>query len=186
MTQAESYCHRGLAFANYSQLEVECLVQLQDKAKSSKNAKIDPGQKPRPSCLLGPNHPLYSSHVGVIGMKMCTPMLAGAPPPKFPRNRPTQDESRIRTWNTDMKYYSKYLIDLCVPSSDDSCLLFERSAISFCLLVNAWNKKSATFIERQRFCFLSNFMSKGHPSSRNEIAATAWQQHNANWWSEIK
>jgi hypothetical protein len=26
-------------------------------------------------------------------MKMCTPMLAGAPPPKFPGNQPIEDES---------------------------------------------------------------------------------------------
>jgi hypothetical protein len=31
LTQAESYHHRGLAFAHYSQLEFECIVQLQEK-----------------------------------------------------------------------------------------------------------------------------------------------------------
>jgi hypothetical protein len=35
-----------------------------------------------------------------------------------------------------MRYYSKYLIDLCVPWSDESGLLFERSAKGFCELVN--------------------------------------------------
>ena len=29
-------------------------------------------------------------------------------------------------------------------------------------------------------------MSKGHRSSHNENAATAWRQHNADWWSEMK
>jgi hypothetical protein len=38
LTQAESYCHSGLAFANYSQLEIECIVQLQDKAASTNNS----------------------------------------------------------------------------------------------------------------------------------------------------
>jgi hypothetical protein len=56
----------------------------------------------------------------------------------------------------------------------------------FCALINAWNKKSAIFIERQRFCLLSNFMKKGHRSSHNETAASAWHQQNADWWSEIK
>jgi hypothetical protein len=58
-------------------------------------------------------------------MKMCTPMLAGAPPPKFPGNQLIDDESRIHTWDIQMRYYSKYLIDLCVPWSDESGLLFE-------------------------------------------------------------
>ncbi len=49
--------------------------------------------------------------MGVIRMKMCTPMLAGAPPPKFPGNQPIKDESHISKWITDMKYYAKYLID---------------------------------------------------------------------------
>jgi hypothetical protein len=36
------------------------------------------------------------------------------------------------------------------------------------------------------FCFLSNFMSKGHQSSHNKTAATAWRQRNTDWWSEMK
>jgi hypothetical protein len=72
-----------------------------------------------------------------------------------------------------MIYYLRYLIDLCVPWSDDSSPLYERSAEGFCLLINAWNKNSATFIEPQSFCFLSNFMTKGHQSSHNENAASA-------------
>jgi hypothetical protein len=119
-------------------------------------------------------------------MKMCTPMLAGAPPPKFPGNQPIKDESRISKWINDMKYYTEYLIDLCVPWSDESFPSFERSAKGFCLLIHAWSSKSLTFIERQRYCFLSKFMSKGHQSSHNKTAATAWCQRNAGWWSEMK
>jgi len=84
LTQAELYRHRGPVFADYSQLEFESIVQLQDKPTPSKNTKSDRGRKPQSSFLLGVNHPLYSSHVAVIRMKMCTPMLAGAPPKKFP------------------------------------------------------------------------------------------------------
>jgi hypothetical protein len=29
-------------------------------------------------------------------------------------------------------------------------------------------------------------MPKGHQSSHNETAASAWRQQNADWWSEIK
>jgi hypothetical protein len=186
LTQAESYHQRGLAFANYSQIEFECIVQLQVKSTSETNVDNNLGRKPRPTFELGPGHPLYESHVGVIHMKMCTPMLAGAPPPKFPANLLVEDESLIPKWNKDMQYYSKYLIDLCVPWSDESLPTFERSPEGFCLLISTWNKKSATFLERQLFQFLSNFMSKGHRSSHNENAATAWRQHNADWWSEMK
>ncbi len=92
LTQAESYHHHGLAFAHYSQLEFECIVQLQEKVKLQEKAELtnksskDCGHKPRPTFPLGINHTLYTSHVGVIQMKMCTPMFAGAPPPKFSRN----------------------------------------------------------------------------------------------------
>jgi hypothetical protein len=120
-TQAESYHHRGLVFAHYSQLEFECIIQLQEKVqlqekaeltnKSSKNC----GHKPRPTFPLGINHSLYTCHVGVIRMKMCKPMFAGAPPPKLSGNRPTKDESSNLEWNKNMIYYSRYLIDLCVP-----------------------------------------------------------------------
>jgi hypothetical protein len=75
-----------------------------------------------------------------------------------------------------MVYYSRYLMDLCVPWLEESSPLFERSTSGFCSLINEWNKKSATFIECQRFCVLSNFMMKGYRSSHNETAASAWQQ----------
>ncbi len=107
-------------------------------------------------------------------MKMCTPMFARAPPPKFPGNKPPKDESTISKWNKEMNNYSKYLMDLCVSWMEDSCPLFARSTSGFCSLINEWNKTSATFIERQRFCVLSNFMNKGYRSSHNEVAASAW------------
>ncbi len=92
LTQAESYHHCGPAFAHYSQLEFECIIQLQEKVQHQEKAELsnksskDCGHKPRATFPLGINHPLYASHVGVIRMKMCTPMFAGAPPPKFPGN----------------------------------------------------------------------------------------------------
>jgi hypothetical protein len=90
LTQAESYHHCGPAFAHYSQLEFfECIIQLQEKVQRQETAELsnkslkDCGCKPRPTFPLGINHPLYTSHVGVIQMKMCTPMITGPPPPKF-------------------------------------------------------------------------------------------------------
>jgi hypothetical protein len=77
-------------------------------------------------------------------------------------------------------------MDLCVPWLEESSPLFERSKNGFCSLINESNKKSATFIERQRFRVLYNFTTKGYQSSHNETAASAWQQQNADWWSEMK
>ncbi len=72
LTQAESYHHCGLAFAHYSQLEFESIVQLKEKVQLQEEAELtnkslkDHGRKPRPTFHLGINHPLYASHVGVI------------------------------------------------------------------------------------------------------------------------
>ena len=77
-------------------------------------------------------------------------------------------------------------MDLCVPWLEESSRLFERSTSGFCSLMNELNKTSATFIERQRFRVLSNFMAKRYRSSHNETAASAWRQRNADWWSEMK
>ncbi len=41
LTQAESYHHHGPAFAHYSQLEFECIVQLQAKSPTSGKSRID-------------------------------------------------------------------------------------------------------------------------------------------------
>ncbi len=172
-------------------MEFECIVQLQEKirqekAELSNKSSKDCGRKPRPSFPLGMNHPLCTSRVGVIQMKMSTPMFAGAPPPKFPRNQPTKDESTISKWNKDMNYYSKYLMDLCVSWMENSSPLFERLTSGFCSLINEWNKTSATFIEQHCFHVLSNFMTKAYQSSHNKTAASAWRQQNEDWWSEMK
>ncbi len=63
LTQAESYHHRGPAFAHYSQLEFECIIQLQEKVQLQEKAELtnksstDPGCKPRPTLNLGTHHP---------------------------------------------------------------------------------------------------------------------------------
>ncbi len=77
-------------------------------------------------------------------------------------------------------------MDLCVSWLESFSPLFERSTSGFCSLINEWNKKSATFIEHQRFCVLPNFMTEGYQSSHNETAASAWRQQNADLWSEMK
>ncbi len=41
LTQAELYHHRGPAFAHYSQLEFEFIIQLQEKSSTSGKSKID-------------------------------------------------------------------------------------------------------------------------------------------------
>jgi hypothetical protein len=41
LTQAESYYHHGPAFAHYSQLEFECIIQLQEKVQLQKKGRID-------------------------------------------------------------------------------------------------------------------------------------------------
>ncbi len=38
LTQAKSYYHQVPAFANYSQLEFECIMQVQNKSSSAKNS----------------------------------------------------------------------------------------------------------------------------------------------------
>ncbi len=63
-----------------------------EKVELTNKSSKDHGRKPRPTIALGINHPLYTSYVGVIQMKLCTPMFSGAPPPKFSGNRPTRDE----------------------------------------------------------------------------------------------
>jgi hypothetical protein len=86
-----------------------------------------------------------------------------------------------------MKYYAEYLINLCVPWSDESLPSFERSAEDFCLLVHVRRVANQLLsLNINVFCFLSNFMSKGHQSSHNETTATAWRQRNTDWWSEMK
>jgi hypothetical protein len=47
LTQAESYHHRGPAFAHYSQLEFKCIVQLQEKVHQEKAELTNKSSKDR-------------------------------------------------------------------------------------------------------------------------------------------
>ncbi len=140
-------------------MEFECIVQLQEKFQRQKKAELtnkswkDHGCKPRPTFPLGIDHPLYTSHVRVIQMKMCTPMFAGASPPKFPENRPTKDELSIYKWNKDMIYYSRYLMDLYVPWLEESSPLFERSTSGFCILMNDGTSHQQLLLNDNVFVF---------------------------------
>ncbi len=51
-------------------------------------------------------------------------------------------------------------MDLCLPWLEESSPLFERSTNGFCSLISAWNKKTATFIERKCFVFCSISLQK--------------------------
>ena len=65
LTQAESYYHQGPAFTNYSQLEFECIIQLQDKSSSAKNLAIVKAVNPGPVSNLDQvihcMHPMWVS-----------------------------------------------------------------------------------------------------------------------------
>jgi hypothetical protein len=89
LTQAESYHHCDSSRSSVCSLfsvrfcvgivQIQEKVQLQEEAKLTNKSSKDCGCIPRPTFNLEIHHPLYTSHVGVIGMKMCTPMLAVAP-----------------------------------------------------------------------------------------------------------
>jgi hypothetical protein len=86
LTQAESYHHRGPAFAHYSQLEFECIIQLQEKVHLQEKAELtnksskDCGRKPSPTFKLGINHPLYTSHIrGYLNENVYANVRRGTP-----------------------------------------------------------------------------------------------------------
>ena len=85
LTQAESYHHPGPAFAHYSQLEFECIVQLQEKVQCQEKAELsnksskDRGRKPRPTFPLGINHPLYISCRGNSNENVYANVCGGTP-----------------------------------------------------------------------------------------------------------
>ncbi len=91
---------------------------------------------------------------------MCTPMFAGAPPPKFPGNWPTKDESSILEWNKNMIYYSRYLIDLCVSWLEKSSPLFERSTSGFCPISMNRTKNQQLLLNLNVFVFCPILLQK--------------------------
>jgi hypothetical protein len=65
LTQAESYYHRGPAFTNYSRMEFECIIQLQDKSSSAKNLTtvkaVNPGPVSNLDQVIHCMHPMWVS-----------------------------------------------------------------------------------------------------------------------------
>jgi hypothetical protein len=75
LTQVKSCHHCGPAFENYSQLDFKCIIQRQEITSSKMNCNKNQGRKPRSGFELGSGHPLHASHMTVIHMKMCTPIV---------------------------------------------------------------------------------------------------------------
>ncbi len=149
LTQSVSYANRGDNFKYYSQLEFECIVELVEKRNiEGKECNNNKGRPKRFGFDLGENHPLYRTHQGVIRCKMLTPILAGKPPPKFPGNRPAEEEQH-RKWHKEMEYFAKYMLDMMVPWYDDTTPLFPRDSSGFCTMAESWNSITAHFICQQ-------------------------------------
>ncbi len=56
LTQAESYHHRGPVFAHYSQLEFECIIQLQEKVQLQEKAELTTKSFKDCGCNSRPNY----------------------------------------------------------------------------------------------------------------------------------
>jgi len=180
LTQAESYRHRGPWFANMNPLEFECVVELIERCLDVDQQNRRRPRRPRFD--LGVTHPLFKSHQGVIRMKMHTAILAGRPPPAFPGNKPKGSDADTKSWQVQMEYFSKYMLDLLVPWNESSNTCFSRDANGFISMSKNWNSSKASLINRQRYQYLSNIMNKSHRSSRNATIATSRRERNVDLW----
>ena len=189
LTQAESYINRGEHFKNYSQLEFECIVELERKRKPKPDPRtLSPrqraGRKARKGFDLGPDHPLYTSHQGFIRAKMRTAMLGGSPPPSFPGNLPP-DPNDFATWKTKMDHFAKYLMGFIVPWQHGQEPMFSFDTDGLAKLIDAWDRRSASLVNRQRFRMIDNFIGKGNRNNHNEKIATFWRGRCAQFWSAL-
>jgi hypothetical protein len=184
LTQADSYVNRGKHFKQYSQLEFECIVEIKPKEKKRKvkrNSKA--GRKPRKSFELGPNHPLFASHHAFIRIKMRTAMLGGRPPPTFPGNQ--KSDPPDAEWSSDMDDYAAYVMNFMVPWTNMCKPIFSFDTKGFANLLNQWDRRIETLVNRQRFRIIDNLLSKTNRNSRNEQLATWWRNRCAQFWSEL-
>jgi hypothetical protein len=114
-------------------------------------------------------------------MKMCTPILAGAPPPKSPGNQPTKDESSISKWNKDMIFYSRYLMDYVAYSCrnpPDSCFL-HSCGIFF--QGNHDSCSTVTFLEPpQETCLYGAYVGS-YIGIKKELSISCVLQAPASW-----
>jgi hypothetical protein len=109
LLQSESYNKRGPSLMELSQMEFECIVELEENTRHDKTDS-GPGCPSCPGCDLGPDHPLYDPHEGFIWMKMMTAVMAGA---YFTGYKP-DDNNLHHEWENKMEYLTKYLVDLLV------------------------------------------------------------------------
>jgi hypothetical protein len=180
LNQANSYANRGENFWDYGQLEFECIVELLPK----KGKQAHRGRHQRIGFDLGTNHPLYYSHHGFLRTKMRTAILAGQSLPKYPGNCPLEND-RLCSWIGEMDSYAKFLMCFMIPWTPGVEPAFAFDSTGLGLLLNEWDCRSASLLNRQRFRTINNFMSKGNRSNRNERTASAWRERDATRWKEI-
>ena len=183
ISQAEQYQHRGLQFQHYSLMEYSRIVEI--KAKKTRNTLLsNKGRPPRDSFALRSSNPLFRDFVAIIRAKMCTPIFGGPPPPSFPGNIPDEEKRRL-TWQRDITCFAKYIIDTFVPWDFDGKSQFSRDPDGLASLLDLWDRRSSSLINRQRLRYIINIMNSRHRSSRNEGIASDWRDRNTDYWIDM-
>ena len=62
---------------------------------------------------------------------------------------------------------------------------FSFDTEGLCQAIHKWDRRKASLVNRQRFCMMDNFISKGNRSSKNEILAGQWREWCTDFWSQL-
>jgi hypothetical protein len=183
LSQEESYDNRGAHFKAYNAIEFAMTVDLVPKRKKKAKPKTGAGRPPRHRFLLGEQHKLFSHYDAVLRAKQHTPMLGGGPTPKYPGTRPSGAKKR-RQWYIDIKPLAEFLIDMLVPWKSGEPLTFSRDGDGLMAMFDQWDRSTATLINRQRFRYAFNIVSKLHRRSSHEQLAREWRARNRQVWDK--
>ncbi len=73
-----------------------------------------------------------------------------------------------------------------VPWNDAYESVVKRDNFGFMSILAHWNCKKATLIQRQRYQYINNLMTKGYRSSSYEYITSAYRDRNSDQWCDIK
>ena len=190
------YGYRSVPFSRYSLYEYGGLVQVVKKKPSSSSAPEEAptpadleaghtpalGRKPSATFDFDPQHPLFSTHTQQLRSKHLTPVLAGAPCPRYPGPQP---DSPSKTWCQQAAAFSEYMLALFRPwDLSSSEPVRGTSWDDFCAFITELELgdgvSAASFVGRSIAAIIHNVARSLHTSHKRKKLSSRYRARCAD------
>ncbi len=104
--------YQSKALAHLSLIEYCSIIKVIKEPPQTDDDTVTRGRRPNGTYLFHPDHPLFNNYYQKLRSKQATPILAGAPPSRYPGNK---SEPCTDLWVCKFQAFSKYYLTVFCP-----------------------------------------------------------------------